>query len=297
MKPLKILLSVLILALVQAVSLRAEEAGEWEARIVKVEGEAYVRPQDQPDQYYPAQEGAPLQAGDQIQTGSDGSCELLLEEGNLIHLNSRSQFTLTSLRKQDSSFELSFGSLLAKLTGLVQYHARVEIRTPTAVAAVRGTEFGAEAGDGETHFGVFDEGKVEVREAGGRRSVMLTPNREVNVVRGQALPEPGQLRLFREYRERMNAIRARHQALRGTWRRRDPGARARFRARLLAQRALRRQAMADRIGKLRQQNRARLQKLRAKWLRQAEQNRRNRRQELHERKRERIHGRRRFRER
>ncbi len=164
-----------LLALCTAFPLNAQE---WEARLMDVSGEVHVLSHTSPEQYYAAEKNLPLESGDVVQTGADGSCEIALEDGNLLKINSGTEFKVERLEKEDTSFTVSFGSLLAKLAGLVENKSRVEFKTPTAVAAVRGTELGVEALEDQSHFGVFDEGKVEVNHVNGGQPVILTQNSE-----------------------------------------------------------------------------------------------------------------------
>lgn len=186
----------------------AQDAERWDARVTAVTGEATIRPPGG-EENVAATEGMPLEEGDAVVTGAGSSAEIALDGGSLITLDANSTFVLEKTEKADSVFSLSFGSLLAKIQSLGERH--LSVRTPTTVAAVRGTEFGVEAtGEGESHVGVFDEGRVEVTGAG--TTEVLNANQETSVARGSA---PMKAFALKRFAARRRAMRAQLKRLKG----------------------------------------------------------------------------------
>ena len=131
------------------------------------------------------------------------------------------------------------------------------MRTPTAVAAVRGTEFGVDVAGEETHVGVFDEGKVEVSGQSGETQT-LQPNQETSVQRGRGPAKPYALKRLLRQRRRFAAFRRRALAMRRRWRRLAPARRRALRQRQLSRMRQRRQKLMKaraRMEKRRQERR------------------------------------------
>jgi hypothetical protein len=89
-------------------------------------------------------EGMKLSTGDRVRTGSDGMLSILFSNGSLVTLKPNTEFKIESLNisedKADIDYrlELTLGRLRAIVEKLDD-ESSFEIKTPTAVAAVRGT--------------------------------------------------------------------------------------------------------------------------------------------------------------
>ncbi|HAM34929.1 MAG TPA: hypothetical protein DEB40_04215 [Elusimicrobia bacterium] len=194
-----------------------DDAREYEAQLVEAKGDVTVYTAEEPEGG-PAERGMPLEAGDRIKTGAGSSAEIGFSSEHFLHLHSNSEFTLGSLQRADCELKLSLGGVLAKIQALAG--ERLSIRSPGAVASVRGTEFAVEiaAGNsGETHVGVFDEGLVEVRGDSGPAE-LLKASEETRVLRGGRPQAPYQLRRFVRDRQFMRGWGRRLSALRKNWR-------------------------------------------------------------------------------
>jgi hypothetical protein len=211
---MKILVSAALAALALSGPAAAQDAASdhWDARITAVAGKVSVRPADGSSEVA-AQAGMPLEEGDRVLVPGRASAELSLDGGSLIALRENSDFKLEKTAKAESSFFLSFGSLLAKIQKLGSQSLRV--RTTTSVASVRGTEFGVDAEDARSGVGVFSEGRVEV--SGGSGMVVLTPNQETSANKGQPPLKAAPLNRFAGQRERMTALIDRLAAVRAAW--------------------------------------------------------------------------------
>lgn len=172
----------------------AGAAAEREARLTQVDGTVYIHLHDQDDdQFVRAQADAGVEAGDMIRTGDDGTAELTLDGQSVIEINPNSDFIVNSLAPEQTEFYVGIGSILAKIKHLVEGES-MEYHTPTAVAAVRGTELGVsqEPGDQVAHVGVFDEGRVAVSLPSGGQPTQIGPGQELALQKGrpQASPRP-----------------------------------------------------------------------------------------------------------
>jgi hypothetical protein len=205
-------------ALLLAAPARAQDDGgdadHWDARITAVSGEVVVHPADGSPEVS-GETGMPLEQGDRIVTSADSTAEISLDGESLISLSANSDFTLENTQKSASIFSLTFGSLMAKIQKLGSQS--LSVRSPTSVAAVRGTEFGVDVDGEQSHVGVFDEGRVEVQGGAGRPEI-LTPNQETSVQRGRAPLRAAPLSRFAGRREAMRAHVRRLALVRRNWR-------------------------------------------------------------------------------
>jgi len=243
-------MSLLIAALAVALAaapVRAQDAApaaddHWDARLTAVTGEVTVLPADGGEESA-AEVGMPLEEGDRVVTAAGAEAEVALDGGSLVTVRESSDFKLEKTAKAETSFLLAFGSLLAKIQKLGSQS--LQVRTPSAVAAVRGTEFGVEVEGENSHVGVFDEGRVEVGGSGGKE--VLTPNQETSVEKGRAPLRAAPLRRFVVQRARMQAQLRRLRAIRRNWKSLPPDRRREMRRRTLERlRELRRKTREER---------------------------------------------------
>ncbi|MFI5347235.1 MAG: FecR domain-containing protein [Elusimicrobiota bacterium] len=249
---MKILALGLIAATLWALPVRAQAPDaaasddRWDTRVSAAKGDVVVHPADGGEEAS-AEADMPLDEGDRVTTGPDSYADISLDGDSLIHVGANSDFTVEKTAKNESSFSLALGSLMAKIQKLGSQ--RLLVRTPSAVAAVRGTEFGVEAeSDQQTHVGVFDEGRVEVKGDAGTET--LAPNQETSVARGRAPMKPILLKRFARMRGFMKGHRQRLAALRKRWKSLPP-----------AQRRARRQQVMRRMRRLRREMRQNRQQM------------------------------------
>jgi hypothetical protein len=115
-------------------------APEEPVRLVNVQGDVQVG--NSP--YQPASEGMALKQGSKIMTGPGGSADMVLFSGSTVRLDEKTQMKINELRtdkgnrtvKLEESAGRAWNKVL-KVSGINDY----EIRTPTAVATIRGTGF------------------------------------------------------------------------------------------------------------------------------------------------------------
>jgi hypothetical protein len=209
------------LAVVPAAAQDAATSDHWDARIMAVTGEVVVHPAGGGDEVS-AEAEMPLEEGDRVTTAAGASAEVALDGGSLIALRESTDFTLENTQKDASIFSVALGSILAKIQKLGSQ--KLSVRTPSSVAAVRGTEFGVDVEGEQSHVGVFDEGRVEVQSPAGGTTV-LTPNQETSVARGQAPQRAVPLTRFAALRGMMRAHVTRLAAVRQHWKSLPPAQR------------------------------------------------------------------------
>lgn len=159
----------------------------WDARLYNVAGKVFVK-QGGAKEWTAVQAALPLKAGDTVRTDRRSSADISFDNRGIVALNASTIFQLKALKRKDSSFVLSAGRFVGKVTGLKARMEKMQVRTPTAVAAVRGTEFAVryDRDKDETSVNVFAEGEVVVTsldETGNPvgESITVIPRHEVLV--------------------------------------------------------------------------------------------------------------------
>ena len=228
---------------------------KWDPRVTMVEGTVTIFSRGA-DEGVPAEEGMPLEEGDNVRTGADGRAELALSSDSVIALGPASIITLSDLEPKQTLLNLDLGTLVAKLRWKATPGRRMDVMTPTAVAAVRGTEFGVTVQEGgETSVGVFDEGRVAVRTTADSavEETMLEPRQEVRVPMGPNTDietrggrnylRVGELAQLKPFQEQIERIRERPEELSRSWQEMDRPRREEVRSRMVEQHRERMQAL------------------------------------------------------
>lgn len=109
-----------------------------------------------------------LTEGDRIITGADGTAKVQMEDDVIITLAENTRIYLSELRgsqgAQQSSINLQSGAVGSSVGKKLTDNSRFEIKTPTAVMGVRGTEF----------FTQYYNGNVDVRVVNGTVEVSVS---------------------------------------------------------------------------------------------------------------------------
>lgn len=122
--------------------------------------------------------GQVLAAGDQLKTASGARATVTFDDASRVQLNPGSSFTLKEATPQASAMELKLGSLKAWISKSL--NRRFQVRTPTAVCSVRGTEFGVDVEPGgDTRVQMFG-GLLAVADTAGNE-VLIKDRESVNV--------------------------------------------------------------------------------------------------------------------
>lgn len=115
-----------------------------------------------------------VKPGDVLRTGAGSSAELSTAEGHRLQLREKTTARIDATDNGDSRFFLEVGkvrSRVAKLRGSQKF----EIRTPLAVASVRGTVFDMEVGENQVSKLFVVEGAVGYKELSGLSQEVLVP--------------------------------------------------------------------------------------------------------------------------
>lgn len=166
-------------------------------------GDVAVRAtEDEP--FSPAADGALLRAAMTVRTGADGYAVLTYFEGSTVSLEPNTTLVIAALRADpDGSTAISMRQVVGKtwhaVTNLVHPGSRYDVRTPTAVATVRGTRFEVDVGPdarGEvastiaTTEGTVGTAKVPTPTEPRPPEVLVRPGFQVTVTATAPLPQP-----------------------------------------------------------------------------------------------------------
>ncbi|MDY7037964.1 MAG: FecR family protein [Thermodesulfobacteriota bacterium] len=168
------------------------EQDAFNATLTDFDGEVSIQKPEE-EIWLPVEKNIPLEKKDRLKTGAGSYAEILIDDGSLLTVGENSEVILSEIsadfdrKRIEASLFLRIGRLFSNIARFVHPRSRFSVRTPTAVAGVRGTEFIVEITDAEeTDVGVFD-GKVGV---GGIDShgelikgseVLLTKKRQTTV--------------------------------------------------------------------------------------------------------------------
>jgi hypothetical protein len=128
----------------------------------------------------PLQVGAQLGEGTRIEVGADGYLRLQLPDGSIVRIPANSQVRLVNVRRKDrvqateTLIQLEGGRVDASARPQRSKASRFEIRTPLAVASVRGTEFGVAVQPDAAVTGEVTQGAVDLKS---RRRQGTAPHR------------------------------------------------------------------------------------------------------------------------
>ena len=137
--------------------------------------------------WIPVEKNVRILAGAEIRTGKDSKASVFFPDGSRFMLGNSTHFTVDATDKKKTGFQLKFGRLKAAVAGY--FSSRFEVRTPSAVCAVRGTEFDiAVADNGGTEMNV-SEGLVEVSDSKGSMAVVSSEEKIKIGAEGMSRPE------------------------------------------------------------------------------------------------------------
>ncbi|MBI3348745.1 MAG: FecR domain-containing protein [Burkholderiales bacterium] len=115
--------------------------------------------------------GDKLDVGTTLRTGAAGRVRLRFGDGSVLVLADRSQlridaYVASAARPREAEFMLELGLVGQKVSPVAG--GAWKVRTPTAVTAVRGTEFSVEVGDDRATAVHVKTGEVDVEPAGAQ---------------------------------------------------------------------------------------------------------------------------------
>ncbi|MFH2203654.1 MAG: FecR family protein [Elusimicrobiota bacterium] len=120
----------------------------------------------------------PLYPGDKVQTGRRAAAEISFDDGSRIELAGDAEVLIEETTAQRQALRLRLGTLRAYVKKVLQ--RRFEVRTPTAVCSVRGTEFSVQVyAGGRTNISLF-KGLLGIEDNRGR-AILLRPNESLHI--------------------------------------------------------------------------------------------------------------------
>lgn len=186
--------------------LKAQPIG---VELIYVAGEVRVRETSEGDQTTRiAALGDTLSMGNEIETGADSSASLRFADGAVMVLEENSHIQLDSLSQHgntgmvDSRINLLRGAAKTKVPKR-EPRSQFRVSTPSAVAAVRGTDFrvSANGNDGAASMlGEVYEGNVDVDNSAAD-AVMVARGYGIKAEKGQPLMQPTALLPAPEWRD------------------------------------------------------------------------------------------------
>lgn len=185
---LRIAVSVLLLVIGATVVCGA---AQMTVKVSGVEGTVEMKKTDA-GQWAAVKNGDTVPVGGAIRTSAGSSCMLTWADGNALKVSALSALVVSAADRADngtekSTLDLKQGKVFAHVKKLQTADSKFELKTPTAVAGVRGTDmYGTMEPGAGASFGVT-EGSVAV-EAGGTE-VMLDPGFSVAVDMSGALSD------------------------------------------------------------------------------------------------------------
>jgi ferric-dicitrate binding protein FerR (iron transport regulator) len=139
--------------------------------------------------------GEPLVSGDSVATGVGATAVVALVDGSKLKLRASSRLVLALPDEKNSLTDilLEFGSLFAKVTRRLA-RSQFRVRTPTAVAAVRGTQFftayGRAHGKDSDVWVCVNEGVVDVNTTAAEKMLAVPAGKGVLIKGGKDLTAP-----------------------------------------------------------------------------------------------------------
>lgn len=141
-----------------------------------------------------AVKGTPLLWRDTVQTGKSGRVRVQLEDNSVLSLGPDSKLRVVKhdARTQQTSLELAYGRIRCEVAKITRAHGSFELRTPTSVAGVIGTDFGADSSiPGQTKY-ICISGTVRIYSLDRRHYVDCKPGTSVVVNAGEKPGDPVQ---------------------------------------------------------------------------------------------------------
>jgi hypothetical protein len=159
--------------------------GASDARLAEISGKVSIKTGG--NAAYEARKGDPIFFGDEVTTEKDALAHVVFKDGTAVLLKGGSQLTIKG-RKGDAFLHFNVGEFLIGLKKRLEPGERFRVRTPAAVAAVRGTLFWglSDPVTKDSTYACFEH-RVDITAQG--KTVSLDPGQKVKIPFGQA-PQP-----------------------------------------------------------------------------------------------------------
>jgi ferric-dicitrate binding protein FerR (iron transport regulator) len=154
-----------------------------------VKGKIEIREKKDAD-WTKASEGDRLATGWQVRTGVDSEATLVWPQGHLVKIFALTTLTVeeatSSNKSEKTSLAIDGGKMFSKVKKLTADDSTFTVKTPTAVAGVRGTEFMVEIlSDNSSKFSLL-EGQLDI--VSDQTELLLEQNKEVEFGAQMAAP-------------------------------------------------------------------------------------------------------------
>lgn len=165
----------------------AVPASAQDATLAKVSGPVSVLPEGG-RRFVKAKGGEQLLFGDTIRVGKGGIAHLALADRGAVLLREESLLTLQGTHRR-TTLAVKFGEFLVGLSKRLEAGQSFKVRTPAAVAAVRGTLFWGKSDKADQSSAYAGFGHVVAVTAKGK-TVLVEPGKTVTVAFGSAPADP-----------------------------------------------------------------------------------------------------------
>ncbi|NOX88315.1 MAG: FecR domain-containing protein [Calditrichaeota bacterium] len=134
--------------------------------------------------------------GDRIRTSLNARVELAMPDGSVIKINENTMFDVKEIKTPENdrsdrmSFTLWVGSIFAKFQKIVEQRQSRTVESPSAVVAVRGTEFDMTVDQKQTTTVRVYEGRVAIRSKQVAGEVLVGTNQQSKVEPGKPPTPP-----------------------------------------------------------------------------------------------------------
>lgn len=167
----------------------------FNGRVFFIKGDVTVRSDPESD-WKALKADDPVQQGNSIRTGSESAVEIVFEDGTFFFQRPETVLDIhTTQTKTDNSIWqrliLRGGQLLLNIRRISGQDSRLEIQTPAAVAAARGTDFRVSVDSRENVTSEVLEGKVDIQAL--NRMVALQEGEGTRVDKGKPPLKPRKL--------------------------------------------------------------------------------------------------------
>ncbi len=185
----------------------AAAAGAPVAALYEVRGEADLRGPE--GTWEPAPKAAELVRGSAVRTRSGSYADILYADGTIVRVAENSSLEIEDLRLSADERAFSVKALAGKFLFMAarigRRSSRFSVRTPSAVCAVRGTDFAVLVSSSSSEVGLF-EGSLEV--TGDGEPEILEPGQQASAAEGAVLVSPRLDRAMQAEKRRYEKLRS-----------------------------------------------------------------------------------------
>jgi len=191
----RVFLTVFLISIFLCLTVKAASPQNAVATIYKIAGKVEIK-QSGSEKWEKAKVEMPLTAGMALRTGKNAEAFIKWSTGSVVKFSAQTSMNFSELsldktsKIEKTTIDISEGRLFANVKKMLNKNSEFNVKTPTAIAGVRGTGFLAETSEGKTTFAVV-EGQVSVTAEGVE--VLLNENLQTLVESGMPPAEPAEM--------------------------------------------------------------------------------------------------------